>query len=646
MKRSTIVSVAIWTMSLLAAPTAVEAAKSTAKQVESFVNSFPKPNDAIRYSAKNRFSRTIYISAKSGDDKSDGLSSNKPIKSLAALAKMGIKSGDEILLKGGERHMGCIELKGITGANLHIGSYGNSKATIDFKGYPAGILVENSSNITITDLRFTANGTIAGKPYMIRKADEGKDYRHAISIMTNGAKSESVTIDNCDMKDIYYFNEGDENTPDYRPCHEWLTKGESEYGWGVRALAGKGGDINKLRITNCHISEVSHTGIKVNGRGGKINDLYIEGCTITNVGGPGSQFSGVRNGIMRHCKTVGSGSRKEPRMWGRGSGMWIAGCRGFLFEKSYFADAEGVADCCGAHIDMSNSDVVIQYCVSKNNCGGFIEILGNNKNCSYRYNISINDGWRNISDTKQDDYWMWKTEYTRPTGEKAFGLVGTPGCLVTLNGHLKNGYAGPFQNYIYNNTIVCPASRADGYTNSYHFELATSAQGALIQNNIFWIPSQMKQSKSGHKLKSGKIINRSFNFRVGELNEKGKMSVRDLTAAEIEELDFTIKNNLYKLYDPQYPRGENVLPDRDKGENRYYDEHPLGGDPKFRGVVSEQMEAEDLIPTDAKVINRGLPVEKLRTDKTPYGVKPQLKMSEDFFGNPITSPIVGACVAQ
>ncbi len=327
--------------------------------------------------------------------------------------------------------------------------------------------------------------------------------------------------------------------------------------------------------------------------------------------------------------------------------MWIAGCKNFLFEKNYYEGAEGVADCCGAHIDMSNTDVVIQYCVSKNNCGGFIEILGNNRNCAYRYNISINDGWRNISATTQDDYWMWKTEYVRASdGKKAFGLVGTPGCLLTVNGHVKSGYKGPYQNYIYNNTIVCTPTRADGYINDYHFEIATSAMGVLVQNNIFWIPAQMKQSTSGHKKKGDEIINRSFNFRVGEVNESGKMVVRDLTANEIDALDHSIKNNLYQLYDPQYPSGENVLPGKDKGENRYYDDNALGGDPKFKGAINEAMQAEDLIPSDAKVINRGIEIEKLASDESDYGVRPQLKMTKDFFGRTIKKPIIGACLAQ
>ena len=43
----------------------------------------------------------------------------------------------------------------------------------------------------------------------------------------------------------------------------------------------------------------------------------------------------------------------------------------------------------GAHIDWGCERVVIQYNLSKNNYGGFAEILGENIMCGYRYNISI-----------------------------------------------------------------------------------------------------------------------------------------------------------------------------------------------------------------------------------------------------------------
>ena len=56
--------------------------------------------------------------------------------------------------------------------------------------------------------------------------------------------------------------------------------------------------------------------------------------------------------------------------------------------------ANGPADSAGCHIDFNCDNVIVQYNLSVSNAGGFIEILGNNYNCSYRYNVSVNDGHR------------------------------------------------------------------------------------------------------------------------------------------------------------------------------------------------------------------------------------------------------------
>ena len=67
-------------------------------------------------------------------------------------------------MRGGYVYKGSIELKNLnqkaTGNDqyIHIGSYGERKAIIDFAGYPNGILVENSSRIEITDLKIKGNG--------------------------------------------------------------------------------------------------------------------------------------------------------------------------------------------------------------------------------------------------------------------------------------------------------------------------------------------------------------------------------------------------------------------------------------------------------------------------------------------------------
>ena len=74
--------------------------------------------------------------------------------------------------------------------------------------------------------------------------------------------------------------------------------------------------------------------------------------------------------------------------------MWTFDCKNAIAQHNYFMNAHGPQDSYGAHIDYGNENVVFQYNYSYNNEGGFVEILGDNINCGYRYNISVNDGYR------------------------------------------------------------------------------------------------------------------------------------------------------------------------------------------------------------------------------------------------------------
>ena len=78
--------------------------------------------------------------------------------------------------------------------------------------------------------------------------------------------------------------------------------------------------------------------------------------------------------------------------------MWPFDCKNVVAQHNRFMNAHGPMDSYGSHIDYGNENVVFQYNFSYNNEGGFAEILGDNINCGYRYNISVNDGYREDPD--------------------------------------------------------------------------------------------------------------------------------------------------------------------------------------------------------------------------------------------------------
>ena len=100
--------------------------------------------------------------------------------------------------------------------------------------------------------------------------------------------------------------------------------------------------------------------------------------------------------LLSKCVFNHTGSSIDDRMWKRGSGTWPFKCERVLIKKTPH-NAHG-PQTLSAHIDYGNKDVVIQYNSLLANEGGFTEVLGDNVNCGYRYNISINDGYREDPD--------------------------------------------------------------------------------------------------------------------------------------------------------------------------------------------------------------------------------------------------------
>jgi hypothetical protein len=100
------------------------------------------------------------------------------------------------------------------------------------------------------------------------------------------------------------------------------------------------------------------------------------------------------NVLVENNTFDGTGSTLDPRMYGRGSGTWTFNCQDVVIEKNIFMNSTGSLDSYGAHIDYGNVNILVQYNFSYNNEGGFVQILGDNVNSGYRYNISVADGSR------------------------------------------------------------------------------------------------------------------------------------------------------------------------------------------------------------------------------------------------------------
>ena len=402
-----------------------------------------------------------YFDSVNGNDNNSG-TINLPFKSIKKLNQIDLKNESEIYLANGSVFNGSIELN--NKKNIVISSYKNNssekKPIINAKGNLSGILVENSSNINISNIQIEANGgNESQNPHQLLK----QDLRAGILyIVSDDETHDNFIINDVTIKDIFFNNEGFKRNPK----EVRSPNGTQSYGWGIRILnLSDSGNLENIIIKNSLIENISHSGIRVKGKlDNKFKNVKVFNNKLLKTGGPGMVFNSTYNLHAYENDINFSGSNDDSRKWGRGSGLWTWGSTLGLIEKNKFQNANGPADSAGCHIDFNCKDIVVQYNLSKNNAGGFVEILGNNYNCSYRYNVSINDGYR------------VKGEGNNFQEGKSFWLSGFVG-----NGNKRHG---PYNSYIYNNTVFVNKDIVS------KIAVDKNSKGVLVANNIFYFEGE------------------------------------------------------------------------------------------------------------------------------------------------------------
>lgn len=404
----------------------------------------------------------FFVDSINGNDNNSG-SKNEPFYSLEKINDTKLTDGSSIFLANGSMFKGSINLinnKDITITNYIGRSESNDKPIIDANGLLSAILIENSSDINISNIHITGNGgNESANPHKLIKTDLRAG---VLYIVSDNLIHKNLTIDNVDLKNIFFQDEGFERNP-----KEVKTpNGTQSYGWGIRILnLSDKGNLEDIVIKNSLIENISHSGIRVKGKlDNKFKNVKVFNNKLIKTGGPGMVFNSTYN-LHAYGNDINfSGSPDDSRKWGRGSGLWTWGSSLGLIEKNKFQNANGPADSAGCHIDFNCTDIVVQYNLSRNNAGGFVEILGNNYNCSYRYNVSINDGHR------------VKGEGNNFQQGKSFWLSGFAG-----NG--KNRI-GPFNSYIYNNTVFANKDIVS------KIAVDKGSKGVFVANNIFYFEGE------------------------------------------------------------------------------------------------------------------------------------------------------------
>jgi hypothetical protein len=401
---------------------------------------------------------TYYVDALRGDDAAAGTSPERAWRSLPRAAGAALKAGDRLLLAVGATHPGQLSLTGLSGtpdAPIVIGRFvrpdqdPGAIARIDGRGQAAALNLRNCRHIRVENLALTADG---GAP--------AGDMRCGVLVEVDGEGDyPGITLTRLHVQDVSFENPGH-----VRPEADVRTpNGRARYGWGIRFIVRPNSKavLRDIAVSGCVIERVDHTGLKFTAPADGIRDVVVENVRVSHSGGPGIQMSGLTRGRFSRLTVDHSGSTADSRNWGRGSGLWTWLTRDVVIEHSRFTNANGPGDSAGVHIDFHCRNVVVQYNTSANNAGGFCEILGDNHNCAYRYNISVNDGHR----------------------VKGQGGAFQEGKVFWLSGYVgsKQRPRGPFNSYFYNNTIYV----AEGI--DAKFAVAPTAEGVLIANNIFHV---------------------------------------------------------------------------------------------------------------------------------------------------------------
>ena len=530
-------------------------------------------------SQNSAISATYYFDSVNGSDLNQGISSEKPFRTLNKINEIDFNSGDSILLSNGSYFSGNIKL--IDKNDIHISNYNNQEKTypiINSKGHIAGVYIENSSNISVTNIQVTANGGGVIEEYENLSTNKITDKAiMRAGILVNVSKKKifkNILIDNVIVSNVFFEDLGFKRDP----SEVRTSMGTQAYGFGIRFFnSSQSGSIEDIIVSNCFIENVGHTGIKMTSSiGNRFKNIEVSNNRLLRTGGPSIQFSRVEDLHVYGNEVKFSGSPDDTRKWGRGSGLWTWGSSNVLIEKNSFMYANGPADSAGVHIDFNCDNVIIQHNLSVGNAGGFIEILGNNYNCSYRYNISVNDGHR------------IKGQNNAFQEGKTFWLSGFIG-----RGRERNG---PFNSYIYNNTIYVKEDIIS------KIAVDKASNGVLVANNIFHIEGDSE-------------------FVLGDQYRPDKGG-----GNKIKNVFF--ENNLF-LKDSYWPKDVLIQP-----------LNSLFGNANFKNGGGEKI--SNYIPLNNKLIkDKGVVINNIYNDS--IGLKGGLNVEFDILGNKIIDlPDLGA----
>ncbi len=423
---------------------------------------------------------TYYVDAEDGDDNNSGTTELLAWQNISEVNSATFSPGDQILFKSGQTFYGklIVPSNGDISNQITFGKYGGDvRPIINGSNYTECIRIWGKEYLTFNDLELINNSD--DDTTLVDSGANLKRYGIFANAANTGTTRKNLIFNNLKIHSIYPST----------------ANGSGEYNGNGILMTSSGTAANNyfdgITIENCEIFDVGILGVAinkwVNNEIGKHENVTLKNNYIHHTGGSGAVFFEVDGYLFEDNLFTYTGDysmdlgHSPSRQRGRGSGFWCVRTLNGILQYNEFSHAQGPKDSCGAHIDIGNYNVIVQYNLSYDNAGGFAEFMGGNTFCIYRYNISINDGWR----VKYDSSNPLPEMYTAKGETNA--QVGSSVWFSNYGGNAGN--LASTDNQVYNNTFYIGKHVDNGWEvdiNAF-IEFEDDSDDNEIKNNIFYV---------------------------------------------------------------------------------------------------------------------------------------------------------------
>ncbi|MCP3933022.1 MAG: T9SS type A sorting domain-containing protein [Bacteroidetes bacterium] len=405
---------------------------------------------------------SYYINSSEGDDNNEGTFAS-PWKTLEKISSIALFPGDTVFFNKGDQFNGhfVVNGSGSKEAPIVITSYGNGNLPIltgevgaeNGGDFQEAVFVENKDNIVFENLEIHNERTNT------RSGVDDVD-AYGIFIYNSGTEvMENFIFRNLTFKNVYAVKPMN-NPEDFNG----LEVAAVRIATAKNKVEGQEKNIRDVLMENCYFTDLQRLGVHMKHAGGatgigndSINrnmNLVFRNNEFHYTGGTCILPTNTYNCLIEDNLFNHPGADIDPRMPGRGSSVWTWRCRHTVIQRNFCLSTRGYLDSHGIHIDHENINTFVQYNYMEDCEGGFVEILGGNLNSVYRFNISVNDGWRDNPNWINSNHTLW-------INENASGN--------------QTHYCD--SSYIYNNTVIIDSA--------YSTAIDIDAKNTFIYNNIF-----------------------------------------------------------------------------------------------------------------------------------------------------------------